>query len=100
MAGPAGGLRRAHGACAIVRGVRNTTDFDVEYQLALINRGIYPELETVLLPASPAYQHFSSSMAREMIRYRQPLEQYLPGVHRAPGAGDDGRRRKDETHGK
>ena len=67
-----------HHASAIVRGVRNTTDFDVEYQMALINRGIHPELETLLLPASAAYQHFSSSMAREMIRYRQPLEQYLP----------------------
>ena len=68
----------SHGGGVIVRGVRNATDFDVEYQMALINRGIYPELETLLLPASPAYQHFSSSMAREMIRYRQPLEQYLP----------------------
>lgn len=67
-----------HRACAIVRGVRNTTDFDVEYQMALINRGIHPELETLLLPASAAYQHFSSSMAREMIRYHQPLEKYLP----------------------
>ena len=66
------------GACTIVRGVRNTTDFDVEYQMALINRGIHPELETLLLPASAAYQHFSSSMAREMIRYHQPLENYLP----------------------
>ena len=52
-----------HHASAIVRGVRNTTDFDMEYQMALINR---------------AYQHFSSSMAREMIRYHQPLENYLP----------------------
>ena len=65
-------------ADAIVRGVRNTTDFDVEYQLALINRGIYPGLETMLMPASTEYQHFSSSMAREMIRYHQPLEKYLP----------------------
>ena len=69
---------RAHGACAIVRGVRNGTDFDLEYQMALINRGICPGLETMLLPASAAYQHFSSSMAREMIRYCQPLEKYLP----------------------
>ena len=67
-----------HGANVIVRGVRNVTDFDVEYQMALINRGIHPELETMLLPASAEYQHFSSSMAREMIRYGQPLEQYLP----------------------
>ena len=52
----------------------------VEYQLALINRSIYPELETMILPASAEYQHFSSSMAREMIRYHQPLEKYLPEV--------------------
>ncbi len=68
----------AHGANVIVRGVRNATDFDVEYQLALINRGIHPRLETMLLPASAEYQHFSSSMVREMIRYHQPLEKYLP----------------------
>ena len=68
----------AHGANVIVRGVRNATDFDVEYQLALINRGIHPQLETMMLPASAEYQHFSSSMAREMIRYGQPLEAYLP----------------------
>ena len=42
-----------HHACAIVRGVRNATDFDVEYQLALINRGIYPELETGAAAGQP-----------------------------------------------
>ena len=68
----------SHGANVIVRGIRNVTDMDVEYQMALINRGLHPELETFLLPASPAYQHFSSSMAREMIRYHQPLENDLP----------------------
>ena len=68
----------AHGAGVIVRGVRNVTDFDAEYQMALINKGICPGLETMLLPAGQEYQHFSSSMAREMIRYRQPLEKYLP----------------------
>ena len=52
----------------------------MEYQLALINRSIYPEVDTVILPASAEYQHFSSSMAREMIRYHQPLEKYLPEV--------------------
>ena len=70
----------AKGACAIVRGVRNGTDYDVEAQLAAINRGIHPELDTLLLQASPAYQHFSSSMVREMIRYHQPLERYLPAA--------------------
>lgn len=67
-----------HQAGMIVRGVRNGMDFDLEYQMALINRGLRPEVETMLLPASAAYQHFSSSMVREMIRYGQPLENYLP----------------------
>ena len=70
---------RARGARTIVRGVRNGSDYDAEAQMALINRGVCPEVETLLLPASGEYQHFSSSMAREMIRYGQPLERYLPG---------------------
>ena len=70
----------ARNANIIVRGVRNATDFDAEYQLALINRGLREGLETFLLPASAPWQHFSSSMAREMIRYHQPLENYLPGA--------------------
>ena len=69
---------RAKGATILVKGVRNGTDFDLEYQQALINKGICRELETVLLPASVPYQHFSSTMVREMIRYGQPLEQYVP----------------------
>ena len=46
--------------------------------MALINRSLAPELETLFLPAAPEYQYFSSTMAREMIRYHQPLENYLP----------------------
>jgi len=79
------------GANVLVKGVRNATDFDQEYQMAAINRGICPQLETVLLPSSPAYQHFSSTMVREMIRYGQPMEQYVP----APVAEE--LRRKDRA---
>lgn len=64
----------------IVRGVRNSTDFDLEYQMARINRSICSGPETLFLPASPEYQHVSSSMAREMIRYHQPLEGCLPAA--------------------
>jgi len=69
---------REKGASVIVRGVRNTGDFNSEYQMAQINRALCAGLETLLLPAAAEYQHFSSSMVREMIRYRQPLENYLP----------------------
>ena len=69
-----------HDATAIVRGVRNASDFDAEYQLAQINKGLCNAPETIFLPAALEYQHFSSSMAREMIRYNQPLEKYLPAA--------------------
>lgn len=87
----------AHGAQAIVRGVRGVSDFDGEYQMAQINRGLRPGLESLLLPASPEYQHFSSSMAREMIRYRQPLEKYLPPA--IIPLVEELRKREEENHG-
>jgi len=88
----------SHRADAIVRGVRNVTDFDVEYQMAKINGGIHPGLETLLLPASAEYQHFSSSMVREMIRYGQPLEQYLPAAV-IPLVWDITEGKEDESNG-
>lgn len=68
------------GASALVKGVRGTGDFDWEYQMACINRGLGGAVETVLLPAAPEYVYFSSTMAREMIRYRQDLQKYLPAA--------------------
>ena len=69
---------REKGAHILLKGVRNATDWELERQMARINQGILPELETLLLPASAEYEHFSSTMAREMIRYGQPLEKYVP----------------------
>lgn len=72
---------KAKGARFLVRGARNATDFDAEYQLSLIYRDVSGQtLETVLLCAEPRYQYISSTMAREMIKYRQPLEKYLPAA--------------------
>ena len=69
---------RLKGSHIIVKGVRTMTDYDAELQMARINQGIDPELETLLLPARAEFEHFSSTMAREMIRYGQPLEKYVP----------------------
>ena len=55
-------------ATAIVRGIRTQSDFDTEYQQAMV----------LLLPADPAYIYLSSTVAREMIHYHQPLDKYLP----------------------
>ena len=76
--GMTGDFAQQVGAAAVIRGVRNTTDFDVEYQMALINRGIHPELETLLLPASAEYQHFSSSTVREVLAFGRSVAEFLP----------------------
>lgn len=69
---------RENGACALIKGARNGMDFDWEYQLAQINRDLMPQLDTVLLPARPSHLHISSTMVRDMIRYHQKLDDYLP----------------------
>lgn len=69
---------REKNAHILVKGVRNCADWELENQMARINRGICPQLETLLIPASGEFEHFSSTMVREMIRYGQPLEKYVP----------------------
>ena len=69
---------RDNNACALIKGARNGMDFDWEYQLAQINRDLMPQLDTILLPARPCHLHISSTMVRDMIRYHQKLDDYLP----------------------
>lgn len=56
----------AHGAQAVVRGVRNVTDFDYESQMAAMNRKLRPAVDTVLLLPSPPVQCISSTLVREI----------------------------------
>jgi len=69
---------REQGARTLIKGVRSCADFDWEFQMAQINRGLWPELDTVFLPAQTKHLHISSTMAREMIRYRQNLAGCVP----------------------
>lgn len=57
---------RAHGARAIVRGVRSVVDFDYEAQLAGMNRQLAPEVDTVFLAPSAEWQHVSGTLVREI----------------------------------
>lgn len=69
---------REHHAHTLVKGARGCADFDWEFQMAQINRDLWPELDTIILPARPKHLHISSTMVREMIRYRQRLDGYVP----------------------
>ena len=59
---------RENGCNAILRGIRSVTDYDKERNLADINRSI-AGVETVILVSSPAVQHVSSSLVRELISF-------------------------------
>lgn len=56
------------GACAVVRGIRNLTDFDYEAQMAAMNRKLYPAVETVLLLPQAQLQCISSTLVREIAK--------------------------------
>ena len=57
---------RAHGAKAMVRGVRSVTDFDYERQLAGMNRHLMPDVDTIFLTPSAQYMFISSTLVREI----------------------------------
>ena len=73
-----GDFAREVGATALVRGVRNTVDFEFERTIEITNRQLFPELTTVLLPTPVEYMHISSSMVRELLAFGRDVTDYLP----------------------
>jgi pantetheine-phosphate adenylyltransferase len=67
----------AHGARAMVRGVRSVTDFDYENQLAGMNRALAPDVETVFLTPDAQYQHISSTLVREIATLQGDVAQFV-----------------------
>ncbi|MBX3610776.1 MAG: pantetheine-phosphate adenylyltransferase [Hydrogenophaga sp.] len=59
---------RQHGAQAVVRGIRNITDFDYEAQMAAMNRKLLPSVETVFLLPQAELQCISSTLVREIAK--------------------------------
>lgn len=57
---------RAHGASIVIRGVRSAADLDYERQMALTNRHLNPDVDTVLLLPAAGVGHISSSLVREI----------------------------------
>ena len=71
---------RRKGSCVIVKGLRAGSDFENEFQMAMINRKINPELDTMFLTAEHQYMYMSSSMVKELGRYGADLSDFLPDV--------------------
>lgn len=71
-------LARKHNAKFLLRGIRNTTDYEYENSISQINRKLYHELESVFLITSPQFAWISSSIIREVHRYGGDVSDFLP----------------------
>jgi pantetheine-phosphate adenylyltransferase len=70
---------RAIGATVMVRGLRNGADFSAELELALWNKELAPEVETVFLPTEAPYLLLSSSAVRELATFGRDISAFVPG---------------------
>lgn len=71
-------LAKKHNAKFLLRGIRNTTDYEYENSISQINRKLYSELESVFLITSPQFAWISSSIIREVHRYGGDVSEFLP----------------------
>ena len=69
---------RRRGSCVVVKGLRAVSDFETEFQMALVNRKINPELDTMFLTASSQYMFLSSSIVKELGSYDADLRDFIP----------------------
>lgn len=69
---------RRKGGCVIVKGLRAGSDFENEFQMALINHKINENLDTMFLTAEHQYMYLSSSTVKELGRYNVDLTDFLP----------------------
>ena len=66
------------GASVIVRGLRAISDFEYEFQMALMNRRLSDEIETVFLMPSETYTYVNASLVKEIARYGGAIEGLVP----------------------
>ncbi|MEO1956766.1 MAG: pantetheine-phosphate adenylyltransferase [Methylophilaceae bacterium] len=68
---------QSQGAQMVVRGLRAASDFEYEFQLAGMNRKLYPKLETLFLTPSEQYMFVSSSLVREVATLKGDVNQFV-----------------------
>jgi len=69
---------RAQGACALVRGLRAVSDFEFEFQMALMNRKLECRIETIFLMPREEYTYLSSRIVKEIARLGGNVDAFVP----------------------
>jgi pantetheine-phosphate adenylyltransferase len=68
------------GAKVIIRGLRAMSDFEYEFEMALMNKHLYPEVETIFMMSSQKYLYVSSSRLKELVRLGRTVDAFVPEV--------------------
>jgi pantetheine-phosphate adenylyltransferase/16S rRNA (guanine(966)-N(2))-methyltransferase RsmD len=71
---------RQIGARVLVRGLRAVSDFEYEFEMALMNKRMYPEIETLFMMTSQQFFYVSSSRLKELVRFGANVEDFVPPV--------------------
>ncbi len=69
---------KQNGASVIVKGLRTVADFEYEFQMALLNKSLNPEYETMFMMTDTKYSYISSSMVKEVAKYNGELNGLVP----------------------
>ncbi len=69
---------RAIGARVIIRGFRAMSDFEYEFEMALMNRHLNPDVETIFMMTSPENLYVSSSRLKELVRFGRDVSEFVP----------------------
>ena len=67
-------------ASAIIRGIRAVSDYEYEFQIALMNRKLNPDVNTIFLLPHEKYTYLNSSIIRELSRYGEDVSEFVPEV--------------------
>ena len=71
---------RAAGAKLIIRGLRDTTDYNFEMQMVGMNAQMAPDLQTVFLPSSPHVRHISATLVRQIAELGGDISAFVPAI--------------------
>ncbi len=69
---------RSIGAAVVIRGVRAMSDFEYEFEMALMNKRLYADVETVFMLPSQEYMFVSSSRLKELVKFGRDVEEFVP----------------------
>ena len=68
------------GAAAIIRGLRAMSDFEYEFEMALMNKHLAPDVEILFFMTSQEYLYVSSSRLKELVRFGARIDEFVPPV--------------------